>query len=121
MSKRMPTRHVWHIAVGGAAGVLLFGGWTHATFAQQQPVGAAAGRITPAAAPKLRVGPAAGLGSRGLQSARMPVPVPRPLIVSRGTINGAAFTRPGTALAPLGGPAKPAATGINGTSIRPKH
>jgi hypothetical protein len=121
MSKRMPTRHVWRIMVGVATGVLLFGVWTRATLAQQQPAATATGGTAHAAAPKLKVGPAAGLGNRGLQPKRMPVPLPRPLILSRGTINGAAFTRPGTALAPLGGPAKPGATSINGTSIRPKH
>jgi hypothetical protein len=121
MSNRMPMRHVWRIAVGVGAGVLLFGAWTHATLAQQRPGAAAAGGVVHGAAPKLRVGPAAGLGGRGLQPLRMPVPVPRPLVLSRGTINGAAFTRPGTALAPLGGPAKPGATSINGTSIRPRH
>jgi len=44
-----------------------------------------------------------------------------PLASSRGAITGASFTRPGTALVPLGGPAKQAATGINGTNIKPKH
>jgi hypothetical protein len=42
-------------------------------------------------------------------------------VSSRNTISGASFARSGAALVPLGGPAKPAATGINGTNIRPKH
>jgi hypothetical protein len=67
-------------------------------------------------------GAALGLGSSALNAPHVPAPAPRPLVFSRGTINGGAvFTRPGTALAPLGGPAKQAATGINGTSIQPKH
>jgi hypothetical protein len=65
--------------------------------------------------------PVAGPARSGLQPGSMPVPMPRPLVLSRGTINGAGFTRPGTALTPLGGPAKSAATAINGTSFRPKH
>lgn len=66
-------------------------------------------------------GAAAGLGSRALPAPHMPAPPLRPLVLSRGTISGAAFGRPSTALMPLGGPAKSAATGVNGTSIRPKH
>jgi hypothetical protein len=66
-------------------------------------------------------GGAASLGSRGLPPPRIAAPAPRPLVVSRGAIDGAAFTRAGTALKPLGGPAKHASAGINGTSIQPKH
>jgi hypothetical protein len=64
---------------------------------------------------------AAGLGSGRLPPPRVVAPAPRPLVVSRGAIDGAAFTPPGTALKPLGGPAKPAAIGINGTNFRLKH
>jgi len=45
----------------------------------------------------------------------------QPPVLSHSTIGGASFTRPGPALLPLGGPAKPGATSSNGTSIRPKH
>jgi len=89
----------------------------------QQPAAPNLGRAATPAPPMSPVPPgaAAVLGSRALPVPHIPAPAPRPLILGRGTINGAAFTRPGTALVPLGGPAKHAATGINGTSIQPKH
>jgi hypothetical protein len=92
----------------------------------QQPTGLNLGRAATLAPPVAPVSPvppgaAVGLGSRALAALHMPAPAPRPLVLSRGTINGAAFTRPGTALVPLGGPAKQAAIGINGTNIQPKH
>lgn len=64
-----------------------------------------------------------GAGAPAVSGRQMaPVRVPgAPPVWSRSAIGGASFTRPGVALLPLGGPAKPAATGINGTSIRPKH
>lgn len=64
---------------------------------------------------------AAGLPVRTGDMAPVHVTGPPPLASSRGTIGGASFARSGAALVPLGGPAKPAATGINGTNIRPKH
>ncbi len=91
----------------------------------QRPAAPNLGRAATLAspAPPAPSGAPAVLGSRGLQAPRIPAPVPapRPLIWSRGTIDGAALTRPGTALKPLGGPAKAAATGINGTNFQPKH
>jgi hypothetical protein len=63
---------------------------------------------------------AASLGTRASPQPRIAAPAPRALVLSRGTINGATFTRPGTAPVPLGGPAKRTATGINGTSFRPR-
>lgn len=78
-----------------------------------------AATVAPPASPALS--PAAvGLGTRASPQPRIAAPAPRPLVLSRGTINGATFTRPGTAPVPLGGPAKRTATGINGTSFRPK-
>lgn len=86
----------------------------------QRPAALNAGRpasLTPAA-PSAGV---VGLGSKGYQAPRIPAPGPRPLVVSHSTIGGAASTRPGAAaLKPVGGPAKPAATGINGTDFRAK-
>lgn len=89
----------------------------------QRPVGLSPGRSAVLAAPMPPApsGAAAGVGSRALPALRIPGPAPRPLVLSHGTINGAAFARPGTALVPLGGPAKHASAGINGTSIQPKH
>lgn len=93
----------------------------------QKPTGPNLGRAATLAPPVAPVPPAPsgaalGLGGRALPAPHMPMPAARPLVLSRGAINGgASFTRPGTALAPLGGPAKRAATGINGTSIQPKH
>jgi hypothetical protein len=43
-----------------------------------------------------------------------------PTIVNRGSINGTAFTRPGSGQSAIGGSAK-TATGISGSTIRPKH
>lgn len=84
-------------------------------------VGRAAAPVPPVPPmPPAPPGGAAGLGARALPAPHISAPAPRPLVLSRGTINGASFTRPGTALKPLGGPAKPAATGINGTTFRPK-
>lgn len=71
--------------------------------------------------PPVPPGGAVGLSSRALPPPYVPAQPPRPLVLSRGTINGAAFTRLGTTLTPLGGPPNRAATGINGTSIQPKH
>lgn len=88
--------------------------------AGQRPAGPALGHAA-AVVPPAPPGGAAVLGIREFQVPRLPAPAPRPLVLSHGTIDGAAFTRPGTALKPLGGPAKPAATGINGTTFRPKH
>lgn len=62
-----------------------------------------------------------GLPVRSGEIAPVRVTGAPPLVSSRGTISGVSFTRPGAALVPLGGPAKPAATGINGTNVRPKH
>jgi hypothetical protein len=92
----------------------------------QKPTGLNLGRAgTPAAPvppiPPAPPGGAVGLSTRPLLAPHISAPAPRPLVLSRGTINGAAFTRPGTALMPLGGPAKHASVGINGTSIQPKH
>ncbi len=92
----------------------------------EKPTGLNLGRAATLAPPASPIPPAlpggaVGLGSRALPAPRVPAPSPRPLILSRGTINGAAFTRPNTALTPLGGAAKSAATGVNGTSIQPKH
>jgi hypothetical protein len=90
----------------------------------QRPIGSNLGRapgLPPPAPPSGAVGlgsGAIGLGNRALPAPRPPAPGPQPLVVSRGTLNGAAFMRPRTAMAPLGGPAKPAT--INGTSFRPK-
>ncbi len=82
------------------------------------PVGNHAGPITvPGSAPQS----GGGLAVRGGVTAPMHVPGARPLIPSRAGIGGPSFARPGTALVPLGGPAKGGATGINGTSIRPKQ
>lgn len=70
------------------------------------------------------VPPSAGGSSSGIRGGEiMPVrvPVAQPLASNRSTIGGAGLARPATALMPLGGPAKPGATSINGTSIRPKH
>ena len=64
---------------------------------------------------------ASGSAVRGGETAPVRVPGAQPLVLSRSTIGSASFTRSGAALLPLGGPAKPGATGINGTSIRPKH
>lgn len=69
------------------------------------------------------------LGTRGGETVLVPVrgSGAQPLVFNRSTIGGASFARPGTALLPLGGPARPGATSIagatsiNGTSIRPKH
>jgi hypothetical protein len=84
-------------------------------------LGRAAAPVAPIApVPPTPPGGAAGLAGRALEAPHVSAPAPRPLVLSRGTINGASFTRPGTALKPLGGPAKPAATGINGTTFRPK-
>jgi hypothetical protein len=90
----------------------------------QKPTGFNLGRALTLAPPVSPApsGAALGLGGSALNAPHVPAPAPRPLVFSRGTINGGAvFTRPGTALAPLGGPAKQAATGINGTRIQPKH
>lgn len=81
-------------------------------------LGHAAG-IPPLATPAPSGG-AALFGSRSLPAPRIAAQPLRPLVLNRGAIDGAAFTRPATGLKPLGGPAKPAATGINGTSFRPK-
>jgi hypothetical protein len=62
-----------------------------------------------------------GLPVRSGEIAPVRVTGAPPLVASRGTISGVSFMRPGAALVPLGGPAKPAATGINGTNVRPKH
>ena len=78
------------------------------------------GRVASRAAPQQPLG-ASALALTGGQMAPLRVPGAQPPVWSRSTIGGASFTRPGMALLPLGGPAKPAATGINGTSIRPKH
>lgn len=86
----------------------------------QRPPALNLGHPAAIAPPEPSVG-AAVFGNRGLQAPRVATPGPQPLVLRRGTIDGAAFTRPETALKPLGGPAKPAATGINGTSFRPKH
>lgn len=66
-------------------------------------------------------GAAAGLGGRVLPPPHISAAAPQPMALGRGSINGAAFTRPGTAPVPLGGPAKHVAIGIDGTSIQPKH
>ncbi len=96
----------------------------------QKPTGPNLGRATTPTPPvrplpprpPAPLGAADGLGSRVLPAPHMPAPASRPLVLSRGTINGgAAFARPGAALAPLGGPAEHAAAGINGTTIQPKH
>lgn len=80
------------------------------------------------AVPALRhdAAPAAPLAGRvaGHVAVRSIVPVrwpAQPPVSSRNAIGGASFTRPVTALVPLGGPAKFGAANINGTSIRPKH
>jgi hypothetical protein len=85
----------------------------------QRPAGPNVGRAA-APAPPAPPGDAAGLGIRVLPAPRVAAPGPRPLVLSRGVVSGTTFTRPGTALTPVGGPTKPAATGINGTSFRPK-
>ncbi len=79
-----------------------------------------AAAVPPFAAPAPSGG-AVLFGGRSSPAPRMAAPPPRPLALNRGAIDGAAFTRPVTGLKPLGGPAKPAATGINGTSFRPKR
>jgi hypothetical protein len=82
------------------------------------PVGTHVGPIAvPGSAPQS----GGALAARGGVTAPMHIPGAQPLISSRAAIGGPSFTRPGTALAPLGGPANAAATGINGTSIRSKH
>lgn len=92
----------------------------------QRPAGFNLGRAATQAPPVSPIPPApsgaaVGAGSRALPAPHIAAPSPGPLVLSRGPINGAAFTRPGTALVPLGGPAERAAAGINGTSIQPKH
>jgi hypothetical protein len=96
----------------------------------QKPTGPNLGRaatLTPPVLPlpplpPAPLGAAAGLGRSVLPAPHMPAPAARPLVLSRGSINGgAAFARPGTVLAPLGGPAEHAAAGINGTTIERKH
>ena len=47
-------------------------------------------------------------------------PVIRSVVLSRGTIDGTGVTRPGVGPSRVGGPAK-VVSGINGTTIRPKH
>lgn len=126
-TQRAPIRRVaWRII----AIVLLAGLSMRAALAQQPVADAAAvtrpfGSRGPADAVRSQriIRPSAALpGNAGPGIALpQPMPAPHPLVVSRGTIDGTAFTRPGTRLMPLGGAAKPAATGINGTSIRPKH
>ena len=88
----------------------------------QRPLGLNFGHAATLAPPASPAPPgaAATLGSRALPLPRIAAPAPRPLVLSRGTIDGAGFTRPATALKPLGGPAKPAATGINGSNFRAK-
>jgi hypothetical protein len=92
----------------------------------QKPTGlnpGRAGTIVPPAPPLPPAAPGAvtGMGIRALPTPHVPAPTPPSPVLSRGTINGAAFTRLGAALAPLGGPAKHATAGINGTDIKPKH
>lgn len=72
-------------------------------------------------APALQPIGAGALAIRGSHAAQVQVPGAAPPVSSRGAIGGASYTRPGMALLPLGGPVKSAATGINGTGIRPKH
>ena len=72
-------------------------------------------------APAPLSGGGSSLGIRGGEIVPVRVPVAQPLVSSRSAIGGASFARPGTALLPLGGPARPGATSINGTTIRPKH
>jgi hypothetical protein len=85
------------------------------------PVGLS-GRAAAPAPPARAIpsGALAGGGSRALPAPHIATPGPRPLVFGRGTIGGAAFTRPGTALKPVGGPTKSAAIGINGTNFRAK-
>jgi hypothetical protein len=88
----------------------------------QRPAGPNIGRAAALAppVPPAPSGDAAGLGIRVLPAPRIAAPGPRPLVLSPGMVGGTAFTRPGTALKPLGGPTKAAATSINGTNFRPK-
>ena len=72
-------------------------------------------------APAPQLGGGSSLGIRSGQIAPVRVLGAQPLVSNSGALGGASFTRPGVALLPLGGPAKPGATGINGTNIRPKH
>jgi hypothetical protein len=87
----------------------------------QRPVGLGgrAGAPVPPA-PAIPPGAAAGLGSKALTPPRIPTPALRPPVVGRSTISGNAFARPATALKPIGGPAKSASIGINGTNFRAK-
>jgi hypothetical protein len=87
----------------------------------QRPVGLGGrpGALAPPA-PAIPPGAAAGLGSKAVLPPRIPTPTLRPVVVGRGTISGNAFARPGTALQPIGGPAKSAAIGINGINFRAK-
>jgi hypothetical protein len=82
----------------------------------QRPAGPNVGRAAALAPP----GDAAGPGSRVLPAPRIAAPGPRPLVLSPGMVGGTAFARPATALKPLGGPTKAAATSINGTNFRPR-
>jgi hypothetical protein len=113
-----------------AAAVLLAGLSTGVPLAQQPVLRHDAAPAAPAVpivghvaahAPAPQPVGGSGLAFRGAQTAPLRLPGAQPLVLNRSTIGGASFTRPGPALLPLGGPAKPGATSINGTSIRPKH
>ena len=117
MSGNHPTackrRVAWRIAA-----VIALAAFSMRAPLAQQPAGAG-GWAHAAARSGAKAG--GGLVIKGVESAPVRVAPAPPPVSSPGTIGGASFTRSGAALLPLGGPAKPAATGINGTSIRPKH
>lgn len=130
MSAANPTtailRAAWRIAAAGA----LLGLSIHAPLAQQPrnrigvphtvvPAAPFVGRVA-VRAPAVQSG-GGSMGLRGAVMAPVHVPAAQPVVSSRNTIGGASFRPAGAALLPLGGPAKPGATGINGTTIRPKH
>lgn len=120
-------RAAWRMA----AAIALLGLSIHAPLAQQpRNVIGVPHTVVPAAPfighvavrpPASQSGGGSSMGMRGAVMVPVHVPAAQPLVSSRTTIGGASFRPAGAALLPLGGPAKPGATSINGTSIRPKH
>ena len=128
MSSHNPMTPAGRAVLRVAAAVLLAGLSTAASLAQQSvlrhdaaPAASAAPIVGHFAAHAPAPQPLGGLAFRGAQPAPVRLPGVQPPVLNRSTIGGASFTRSGTALLPLGGPAKLGATSINGTSIRPKH
>lgn len=131
MSAENPMTPILRAAWRMAAATALLGLSIHALLAQQpRNVIGMPHTVLPAApfvghlavrAPASQSGGGSSMGMRGAVMVPVRVPGAQPLVSSRNTIGGASFRPAGAALLPLGGPAKPGATGINGTSIRPKH